>query len=62
MIINQVRQGDRSSIFAGDVLSGFSENLLPFLSGEQSPNELLTVIPGGTVEYAKWTRTNQSGL
>jgi hypothetical protein len=38
-----------ASIVARDILSGFSENLLLFLSGEQSPKELLTVIPGGTV-------------
>jgi hypothetical protein len=34
MIINQVRQGGRSSIVAGDILSGFSENPLLFLGGE----------------------------
>jgi hypothetical protein len=33
-IINQVWQGGRSSVVAGDILSDFSENLLPFLGGE----------------------------
>jgi hypothetical protein len=47
--INQVQQGGQSSIVAGDILSGFSESPLPFLSGEQSLKELLTVITGGTV-------------
>jgi hypothetical protein len=49
MIINQVQQGGRLSIVAGDILSGFSENPLLFLSGEQSLKELLTVTPGGTM-------------
>jgi hypothetical protein len=34
MIINQVWQGGRLSIVAGNILSGFSENPLSFLSGE----------------------------
>jgi hypothetical protein len=34
MIINQVWQGGQSPIVAGDILSGFSENLLLFLGGE----------------------------
>jgi hypothetical protein len=34
MIINQVRQDGQLSIVARDILSGFSENPLPFLGGE----------------------------
>jgi hypothetical protein len=34
MVINQVWQGSWSSVVTGDILSGFSENLLPFLNGE----------------------------